>query len=52
MKLEAVIPKEPAKDERERKKNSTAFKTVFEEVLKEAGLEADTPMMDENMPKM
>jgi hypothetical protein len=52
MKLEAVMPKSPAKDEKERKKNSMAFKAAFEEVLKEAGFEADTPMEDENMPRM
>jgi hypothetical protein len=52
VKLEAVMPKNPAKDEQERSQNSTAFKTAFVEVLKEAGFEADTPMVDENMPKM
>ena len=52
MKLEAVMPKEPAKDDQERSRNSAAFKTAFMEVLKEAGFEADTPMVDENMPKM
>jgi hypothetical protein len=52
MKLDAVIPKEPAKDEQERNKNSAVFKAAFVEVLKETGLDADTPMVDENMPKM
>jgi hypothetical protein len=52
MKLETVMPTEPAKDDVERSRNSTAFKTAFAEVLKEAGFEADTPMVDENMPKM
>jgi hypothetical protein len=52
MKLEAVMPKKPAKDEEERSRNSTAFKAAFLEVLEEAGFEADTPMTDENMPKM
>ena len=52
MKLETVMPKEPAKDDQERSRNSAAFKTAFMEVLKEAGFEADTPMVDENMPKM
>jgi hypothetical protein len=52
MKLEAVMPPKPANDEEERKRNSTVFKTAFLEVLKEAGFEADTPMADENMPKM
>jgi hypothetical protein len=52
MKLEAVMPKEPAKDDQEKCRNSTAFKTAFLEVLKEAGFEADTTMVDENTPKM
>jgi hypothetical protein len=52
MKLDAVMPKTPAKNEQERSQNSTAFKRVFIEVLKEAGFEADAPMVDENMPKM
>jgi hypothetical protein len=52
MKLEAVLPKQPTNDDQERRVNSAAFKTAFLEVLKEAGFEADTPMLDENMPKM
>jgi hypothetical protein len=52
MKLEAVMPKKPAKDDEERSQNSTAFKMVFLEILNEAGFEADTPMIDDNMPKM
>jgi len=52
MKLEAAMPKGPAKDDQERSRNSTAFKTAFAEVIKEAGFEPDTPMVDENMPKM
>jgi hypothetical protein len=52
MKLEAVMPNKPAKDDEERTRNSTAFKTAFLEVLNEAGFEADTPMVDDNMPKM
>jgi hypothetical protein len=52
MKLDAVMPKEPAKDDEERSRNSEAFKTAFLEVLNEGGFEADTPMADGNMPKM
>ena len=52
MKLEAVMPTKPAKDDQERSGNSATFKTAFMEVIKEAGFEADTPMVDENMPKM
>jgi hypothetical protein len=51
MKLEEVTPKEPAKDKEERSQNSVAFKTTFEEVLKKAGFESDTPMVDENVPR-
>jgi hypothetical protein len=52
MKLETVIPKNPAKDDKARTQNSIEFKAVFTEVLKEAGFEPDAPMVDENMPKM
>jgi hypothetical protein len=52
MKLEAVMPKNPAKDDEERSKNSMAFKTAFMEVLEEAGFDAETPMVDDTMPKM
>ena len=52
MKLQTVMPTKPAKDGQERSRNSTAFRTAFIEVLKEAGFEADTPMVDKNMPKM
>jgi hypothetical protein len=52
VKLEAVMPPKPAKDDQERSRNSTAFRTAFLEVLKEAGFEADAPMVDENTPKM
>jgi hypothetical protein len=52
MKLDTVMPKKPAKDDEERSRNSTAFKMTFLEVLNEAGFEADTPMVDDHMPKM
>jgi hypothetical protein len=52
MKFEAVMPNVPAKDDKERKSNNEAFKTTFIDVLKEAGFEPDTPMIDESMPKM
>jgi hypothetical protein len=54
MKLAAVIPDAPAKDEEERVRNTEAFKTTFVDILKEAGFEADTPMIDDDdsMPKM
>ena len=52
MKLEATMPTEPTKNDQERIQNSTAFNAAFLEVLKDAGFEADAPMLDENMPKM
>jgi hypothetical protein len=52
MKLEAVVPIEPAKDDEERSQNSTVFRNAFIEVLTEAGFEADTLMIDESIPKM
>jgi hypothetical protein len=52
MKLEALMPRRPARDGQERSQNSTVFRMAFLEVLKEAGFEADTPMIDESMPKM
>jgi hypothetical protein len=52
MKLEAVLPPKSARDNQERTQNSMAFEMAFMEVLKEAGFEVDTPMVDESMPKM
>jgi hypothetical protein len=52
MKLAAVMPNSPAKDDKERKGNTEAFRTTFVDILKEAGFEPDTPMIDESMPKM
>lgn len=52
MKLDTVTPKKSTKDDQERMKNSTAFEMTFLEVLKEAGFKPETPMVDENMPKM
>ena len=52
MKLDAVMPKESAKDDQEKSRNSAAFKTAFLEVINEAGFDADTLMVDENMPRM
>jgi hypothetical protein len=52
MRLVAVIPTEPAKDEEERKVNSEVFKAAFSDVLKDAGFEPDSPMVDETAPKM
>ena len=46
VKLVRVIPTEPAKDEEEKKHNTKAFRSVFLEVLKDAGFGQDTPMVD------
>ena len=52
MKLAAVMPNAPAKDNEERKGNNEAFRMTFIDILKEAGLGPDTPMIDDSMPKM
>jgi hypothetical protein len=51
-KLDAAIPTKPAKDGQERTRNTIVFAAAFLEVLREAGFEADAPMVDENMPRM
>ena len=48
MKLVRVLPTKRAKDDEERKKNTEVFKSAFTEVLKEAGFEPNTPMLDDN----
>ena len=52
MKLAVVMPKEPAKDEDERKENTEEFKAAFIEVLEDAGFDQDTPMLDEDETKV
>ena len=52
MKLMLVIPTEAAKNDEEREKNSEAFKVAFLEVLQEAGVDPNAPMLDESAPKM
>jgi hypothetical protein len=52
MKLVAVIPNEPAKDEEETRKNTEKFKAVFMELLEDAGFDENTPMLDEGGVKM
>jgi hypothetical protein len=52
MKLAAVMPNAPANDDEERKGNTEAFRTTFIDILNEAGLGPDTPMIDDSMPKM
>jgi hypothetical protein len=50
-KLEPTLSVRPTKDEDERRRNTEAFKSAFTEVLVEAKLTADTPMMDKTSPK-
>jgi hypothetical protein len=52
MKLVAVIPNEPPKDDEEKNKNTKKFKAVFMEVLEDAGFDENTPMLDEGGVKM
>ena len=52
MKLAAVMPNAPAKDDEERRGNTEAFRMTFIDILKEVGLGPDTPMIDDSMPKM
>lgn len=52
MKLVPVMPNEPAQNDEERKINTEAFKAVFMEVLKDAGFDQDTPMLDNDGAKM
>jgi hypothetical protein len=52
MRLTAVMPNAPTKDDEERRGNTEAFRKTFIDILKEAGLGLDTPMIDDSMPKM
>jgi hypothetical protein len=52
IRLARVIPTQVAKSEEEKKSNTETFKTVFIEVLKEAGFDQNTPMLDEDGAKM
>ncbi len=51
-KLMLVIPTEPAKNDKEREENSRAFKAGLLEVLEEASIDPNAPMLDESGPKM
>jgi hypothetical protein len=51
-KLVRALPTEPAKDDNEKNRNTEVFKAAFTEVLKEAGFEPDTPMLDDNGVKV
>lgn len=48
----AVIPTQAAKSDKEKHINTESFKEVFAEVLEDAGLDENTPMLDEDGPKM
>jgi hypothetical protein len=51
LKLEPVLSVGPAKDDEERKRNSKAFEAAFIQVLLDAKLEADAPMLDPDSSK-
>jgi hypothetical protein len=46
MKLMPVLPIKAAKDEEKRKENTESFKAAFIDILKDAGLEPEAPMLD------
>jgi hypothetical protein len=46
MKLMPVMPIKAAKDEKERKDNTDSFKVAFIDILKDAGLGPEAPMLD------
>jgi hypothetical protein len=50
-KLEPALSVGPAKDDKERKRNSEAFEAAFLEVLSDAGFEAEAPMITTNTTK-
>lgn len=49
--LAVILAVRPAQDDKERKRNSDAFKEAFTQVLLDANFSAETPMLDENAPK-
>jgi hypothetical protein len=51
LKLEPSLSVGMAKDDQERKKNSDAFEAAFCEVLADAGIEADAPMVTTDTTK-
>ena len=52
MKLMPALSLEPASDDTQRKRNGEMFRTLFQEVLKDAGFEPAEPMLDENGAKV
>jgi hypothetical protein len=52
IKLVPAIPTRAAKSDEEKQKNTDAFKAAFVEVLKDAGFDQNTPMLDEDGAKM
>jgi hypothetical protein len=50
-KLEPALSVGPAKDDKERERNSEAFEVAFLEVLSDVGFEADTPMITTDTTK-
>jgi hypothetical protein len=51
MKLEPALSVRPTKDYVERKRNSEAFEAAFIQVLSDAKLDADAPMLDPDTSK-
>jgi hypothetical protein len=51
-KLVPVIPTQAAKSDEERKRNTEKFMAEFIKVLKTAGFDENTPMLDEDGAKM
>ena len=51
-KLGVAIPNESAKNDDESKVNTEEFKRAFMEVLEDVGFDQNTPMLDEDSPKM
>jgi hypothetical protein len=52
IRLVPAIPTQAAKSEEERNRNTKSFKAAFVEVLEDAGFDQNTPMLDEDGPKM
>jgi hypothetical protein len=52
MKLLPTLTLEPTNDDAQRKRNSEMFRTLFQEVLKEAGFEPAEPMLNEEGAKV
>ena len=52
LRLVPVIPTQAATSDEERQRNTEAFREVFIEVLEGCGFDQNTPMLEDNGPKM